>query len=333
MYALIKKILFCFDTERAHAVALNGLQIAHRLRCLNRLYQPIQRPVTVAGIHFPNPMGLAAGLDKNARYVDALHELGFGFIEVGTVTPKPQMGHPRPRLFRLTEHDALINRMGFNNCGLDQFINNLQTIRTKPVLGINIGKNATTPPEHAIDDYLECLERVYRYATYITINISSPNTQGLRDLQQGQKLDDLLNKLKKHQAKLAQHHQRYVPLAIKVAPDLSIEDIQTMGTLFLHHKIDIVIATNTTLSRPIASPLCAQAGGLSGSPLRTLANSVLQQFHDILKNQVALIGVGGITDTPSAQEKFDHGASLIQLYTGFIYQGPRLIRDIMQTIS
>jgi dihydroorotate dehydrogenase len=334
-YALLRKLLFLFNPELSHVLALQALKVAHRLRLLHLLAKPMASPCKVMGIDFPNPVGLAAGLDKNGDYIDALGMLGFGFIEVGTVTPKPQAGNPKPRLFRIPQRQAIINRMGFNNKGVDYLCQRLQQMRYQGVLGINIGKNKTTPVDQALADYLLCLRKVYLYADYITINISSPNTPGLRELQYGQHLASLLEGLKQTQHQLQQQHQRYVPIVIKVAPDLTEAEIQQVASYLLHYAMDGVIATNTTLSREGVQDLpgAEQAGGLSGQPLLEKSNRVVNKFATLLANKIPIIGVGGITHAKHAQTKMTAGASLVQIYTGLIYQGPNLICQCVKSCA
>jgi len=279
------------------------------------------------GIEFPNPVGLAAGLDKNAEHIDALARLGFGFIEVGTVTPRPQPGNPRPRLFRLAAAEAIINRFGFNNVGVDAFMRNVERARWKGILGINIGRNADTPTERAVEDYETCLDKVYARASYVTINVSSPNTEGLRSLQEGDSLENLLSRLTAKRQTLEQRHGKHVPLALKVAPDLDAAQVKTIAAAVRRHRIEAVIATNTSLSREGVENMihAREAGGLSGAPIRKRATEVLQLFRNELKNEAALIGAGGILSREDAMEKFSAGAALVQLYTGLIYRGPDLI--------
>ncbi len=281
------------------------------------------------GLEFPNPVGLAAGLDKDAAHIDALARLGFGFIEVGTVTPRPQPGNPRPRLFRIVEKEALINRLGFNNVGVDAFMQNVARTRWRGVLGINIGKNADTPAERAADDYEICLQKVYPRASYVTLNVSSPNTQGLRSLQDRGPLDALLARLSDSRKKLAERHQKFVPLVLKVAPDLDQDQVASIAQAVLRHRIDGVIATNTSVSREGVEglPHFTEAGGLSGAPIRERATRVLQQLHSRLKDEVTLIGSGGIVERKDAVERIRAGAALVQLYTGLIYRGPRLVAE------
>ena len=279
------------------------------------------------GIEFPNPVGLAAGLDKNAEHIDALARLGFGFIEVGTVTPRPQPGNPRPRLFRLAAAEAIINRFGFNNVGVDAFMRNVERARWKGILGINIGRNADTPTERAVEDYETCLDKVYARASYVTINVSSPNTEGLRSLQEGDSLENLLSRLTAKRQTLEQRHGKHVPLALKVAPDLDAAQVKTIAAAVRRHRIEAVIATNTSLSREGVEHMinAREAGGLSGAPIRKRATEVLRLFRNELKNEAALIGAGGILSREDAMEKFSAGAALVQLYTGLVYRGPDLV--------
>jgi dihydroorotate dehydrogenase len=281
------------------------------------------------GLEFPNPVGLAAGLDKDAAHIDALAGLGFGFIEVGTVTPRPQPGNPRPRLFRIVEKEALINRLGFNNVGVDAFMENVARSRWRGVLGINIGRNADTPAERAADDYEICLEKVYPRASYVTLNVSSPNTQGLRNLQDRDPLEALLARLSQLRNKLAERHQKLVPLVLKVAPDLDKEQVASIAQAVLRHRIDGVIATNTSVSREGVEglPHFTEAGGLSGAPIRQRATRILQQLHSHLKNEATLIASGGIMAQQDAAETIRAGAALLQLYPGLIYRGPRLVAE------
>src|SRR5687767_11673762 len=286
------------------------------------------------GITFPNPIGLAAGLDKNGAYIDALATLGFGFIEVGTVTPRPQPGNPRPRMFRLPQARSLINRLGFNNDGVDRLVANVQRAKWRGVLGINIGKNFDTPNERAVDDYLACLERVYPLASYVTVNISSPNTKGLRDLQASDQLDGLLAALARSRDALRQRHGRRVPLALKIAPDLESEQIEAAATLLRRYEIDAVIATNTTVSREgvEALPYGNETGGLSGAPVAARSTAIIQQLARVLQGAIPVIGVGGIMGAADAREKLAAGASLVQLYTGLIYRGPALVTECVDAI-
>lgn len=296
--------------------------------------QVAAKPVTCMGIDFPNPVGLAAGLDKNGAYIDALAALGFGFIEIGTITPRPQAGNPHPRLFRLPQAKAIINRMGFNNDGVDKLIENVKAAKFKGVLGINIGKNADTPVEKAVDDYLICLEKVYNYASYITVNISSPNTKNLRSLQSGDALTELLQTLKQRQLALAEEHQHYVPLVLKVAPDLEPSDIEFIAQQLLQFKIDGLIVTNTTLSREGVEnlPHGDEAGGLSGAPVFEKSTACLAAFAKILEGKIPLIGVGGILSGEQAVAKRNAGATLVQVYSGLVYTGPELVKDCVDAL-
>ncbi|WP_288841730.1 quinone-dependent dihydroorotate dehydrogenase [uncultured Deefgea sp.] len=335
-YQLAKPLLFMMDAERAHHAAFKGLGLLHSTGFLRTLTPTVQNnPVTVMGIEFPNPVGLAAGLDKNGDYIDTLAELGFGFLEIGTVTPRPQAGNPKPRLFRLPEARAIINRMGFNNGGVDQLIKNVEASQYKGVLGINIGKNADTPIENAVDDYLIGLRKVYNHASYVTVNISSPNTKNLRQLQQASEFGALLQALKAEQARLADQYGRYVPIAVKIAPDLDGNQIQEMGELLIANQIDGVIATNTTLSRTGVEHLRhgQETGGLSGEPVRAKSTSVIRELSRVLDGALPIIGVGGIVSGEDAVEKIRAGAAVVQIYSGLIYEGPQLIADCAQAIA
>jgi dihydroorotate dehydrogenase len=330
MYPLIRSALFALDPETAHHATLDALKSAHCLGTLPLLVKrPASDPRTVMGLTFPNPVGLAAGLDKNGAYIDSLAALGFGFIEIGTVTPRPQPGNPKPRLFRLPEAQAIINRMGFNNNGVDALVENVKRAKFKGILGINIGKNADTPIEKAADDYLIGLRKVYTHASYVAINISSPNTKNLRQLQGGDELDALLSQLKAEQEHLAKLHDKYVPLALKIAPDLDPEQIKQIAGLLIRHRIDGVIATNTTLSREGVEnlPHGNEAGGLSGSPVRDKSTAVIRQLATELKGTLPIIGVGGILNGEDALEKMQAGASLVQFYSGMIYRGWELVEE------
>ncbi len=332
LYSLARPLLFSLAPERAHELTLSLLKSSYKMGLMRQAVA--EKPVTCMGIEFPNPVGLAAGLDKNGAYIDALAAQGFGFIEIGTITPKPQPGNPEPRLFRLPEAKAIINRMGFNNDGVDQLIENVKAAKFKGVLGINIGKNAATPVENAVDDYLICLEKVYNYASYITVNISSPNTKNLRSLQSGDALTELLETLKKRQLELAEEYQHYVPLVLKVAPDLEQEDIQFISNQLLQFKIDGLIVTNTTLSREGVENLKHgdEAGGLSGAPVFAKSTACLAAFAKALKGQIPLIGVGGILSGEDAAAKKNAGATLVQVYSGLIYTGPRLVKDCVDAL-
>ena len=339
LYSLARPLLFSLDPESAHNLTLPALRSAAKFGLAQLLPKPKPDPRTVMGLRFPNPVGLAAGLDKDGAYIDGLAALGFGFIEVGTVTPRAQPGNPKPRMFRLPQADALINRMGFNNGGVDAFVRNVQASRfyqeKQGILGLNIGKNADTPIERATDDYLTCLEKVYPYAAYVTVNISSPNTKNLRQLQQASELDDLLSRLKQSQAALADKHGRYVPVVLKIAPDLDAEQIKTIADALLRHAIDGVIATNTTITREAVKGLAHadETGGLSGAPVRELSNRVIAALHRELGGAIPIIGVGGILRDDDAKAKIDAGASLVQLYTGLIYRGPALVRECARALA
>ncbi len=335
MYSIVRKLLFMLEPERAHAISLFSLDVLHKLGLLG-LFAGKQTacPVTVMGIEFPNPIGLAAGLDKNGEHINSLAACGFGFIEIGTVTPKPQPGNPRPRLFRLVKDEAIINRMGFNNDGVDALVKCVKNSAHNCILGINIGKNKTTPLENAADDYCLALEQVYPVADYVTINISSPNTPGLRELQYGDELDQLLIKLKQSQQKLHRLHGKYVPLVVKIAPDLVDDEIKLLAATLVKLEIDGVIATNTTSDRPeLTDPQAIEAGGLSGKPLNKKANHVLGLMVSYLQGKVPVIAVGGVLSPADARKKVELGASLVQLYTGFIYAGPALIAECVNAVS
>ncbi len=330
MFQLLRPALFALDPETAHHATLDALKTAHCLGTLPLLVKrPADDPRTVMGLTFPNPVGLAAGLDKNGAYIDALAALGFGFIEIGTVTPRPQPGNPKPRLFRLPQAEGIINRMGFNNDGVDALVENVKRAKFRGILGINIGKNADTPIEKAADDYLIGLRKVYAHASYVAINISSPNTKNLRQLQGGDELDALLAQLKAEQEKLAQQHGRYVPLAVKIAPDLDTDQVKQIAELLIKHRIDGVIATNTTLSRQGVEhlPHGNEAGGLSGAPVREKSTMVIRQLAAELHGALPIIGVGGILKGEHALEKMQAGASLVQMYSGMIYRGWELVAE------
>lgn len=330
LYRLFRPLVFALEPEAAHHVALGAARFAERLGIRPFAHVAKMKPVRVMGLDFPSVVGLAAGLDKNGEYIDALAALGFGFIEIGTVTPRPQPGNPKPRLFRLPEAEAIINRMGFNNHGVDVLIENVKCARYRGILGINIGKNFDTPIEKAVDDYLYCLRRVYPYASYIAVNISSPNTANLRQLQSEAMIGGLLQSLKQEQRHLVEAHQRYVPLAVKIAPDMTDEQIVGISEAFLEYQVDAVIATNTTISRQGVENLANahQQGGLSGAPLTQRSTEVVRQLHQILGEKVPIIAAGGIMTGEDALAKINAGAKLIQLYTGLIYRGPRLIHEV-----
>ncbi|AJE99554.1 quinone-dependent dihydroorotate dehydrogenase [Pandoraea apista] len=334
-YPLARRALFCLDAEQAHHLTLATLRGAASLGLAGLVGQTLpEDPRTVMGIRFPNPVGLAAGLDKDGSCIDGLAALGFGFVEVGTVTPRPQPGNPKPRIFRLPQAEAIINRMGFNNGGVEQFLQNVQSARYKGPLGLNIGKNADTPIERAVDDYLICLEKVYPYATYVTVNISSPNTKNLRQLQGGDELDALLGKLKDKQRQLSDRHGKYVPIALKIAPDLDDEQIKVIAGTLTRHGFDGVIATNTTLSREAVAglPYANETGGLSGRPVFDASNRVIRALATELGGALPIIGVGGILSGADAKAKLDAGASLVQVYSGLIYRGPELVRECVQAL-
>ena len=336
MYGLAKPLLFRMDAERAHHFTLDALQSTHRLGLLAWLPKPAQcKPRHVLGLDFPNPVGLAAGLDKNGAYIDALGALGFGFIEVGTVTPRPQPGNPQPRLFRIPEAQGIVNRFGFNNDGVDALVENVKNARYDGILGINIGKNFDTPNERAVDDYLICLRKVYAHASYVTVNISSPNTKNLRQLQEKEALENLLSALKTEQGRLAEQYGRYVPVLLKIAPDLTPEQVVEIATLLRKYRFDGVIATNTTLSREGVEglPNAAETGGLSGAPVREKSTIVIRHLKAALQEEIPIIGVGGILDGADAQEKIAAGASLVQIYSGLIYRGPSLIREACSALG
>jgi len=334
-YSLLRPYLFSMHPEKAHEWTLENLERLHKAHLLGFAYPRQSMPTNCMGISLMNPVGMAAGLDKNGEYIDALAELGFGFLEIGTVTPKPQAGNERPRMFRLADSGAIINRMGFNNDGVDKMITNIERAKYKGVLGINIGKNATTPVERALDDYVYCLERVYPYASYITINISSPNTANLRNLQGANELAHLLDGIKTCHTKLANEYGYYVPLALKIAPDLEVSQIDDIAKNLIDFDIDGLIATNTTLSRVGVEDQehAHETGGLSGRPLSHQSTLVLTSFAKRLAGKVDLIGVGGIDTGDLAVRKLSAGASAIQLYSGLIYKGPSLVQDCIQSIA
>jgi dihydroorotate dehydrogenase len=335
LYPLLRPLLFSLDPETAHEVTLKLLKVAD-ISGLSKLIYPKldSKPVTVMGLTFKNPVGLAAGLDKNGDYINALAALGFGFIEIGTVTPRPQPGNPKPRLFRLPEHQAIINRMGFNNLGIDHLLEQVKQSRYSGILGINIGKNFDTPIEHAADDYLIGLRKAYTAASYITINISSPNTKNLRQLQQGDEIKSLISALKEEQLKLRQEHGKYTPIALKIAPDLTEDEISHIAGLLLEFAIDAVIATNTTIARDkiAGHPLANETGGLSGAPVKEQSTFVVRKLAGELSGKIPIIAAGGILSAADAQEKLAAGASLVQIYSGLIYQGPQLIEDIVNNL-
>jgi dihydroorotate dehydrogenase len=340
-YRLLRPLLFRLPAETSHRLILTLLGIFYRIPGAGVILRPffIRRlpalPVSVMGLRFSNPVGLAAGMDKNAEHIRPLSDFGFGFIEVGTVTPRPQPGNPSPRMFRLKRHAAIINRMGFNNVGVYRLITNLVPQGKPCPIGINIGKNRDTPVERAIEDYLSALQAVYGHADYVAVNISSPNTAGLRDLQNEESLDALLRALKAEQAVLAEKHGRYVPIALKIAPDLDDTQIAAIARRVLEHRFDAVIATNTTVTRPglAEEPLAAQTGGLSGRPLKPLSTEIIRKLYAPLQGKVPIIGVGGIENADDAWEKLVAGADLIQVYTGLIYEGPCIVQAIVRGLA
>lgn len=336
-YRFFRDLLFMLPAEVAHNIGLRGLSFAADVGVLKCFIKPPaqQKAIKLMGIHFPNQVGLAAGLDKNAEHIAALSQLGFGFVEIGTVTPKPQVGNPKPRLFRLPEHSAIINRMGFNNVGVEQVIKNISKARSNIILGINIGKNAITPVENAASDYLTCMQQVYDHADYITVNISSPNTTGLRSLQLGDMISALLSALKEEQYKLSKKYNRYVPLVVKIAPDLTYIEITSIAHTLVAHQLDGVIATNTTISREGVDDhsLAIESGGLSGKPLFDRSTKVVAQLFAEIGGKLPIIAAGGIMSSDDAVAKIRAGASLVQIYTGMIYNGPSLINKTVEAIS
>lgn len=333
-YDLLKPLIFKMNPEDAHHRVLQGLKYANQLGLLSQK-QFVTQPTQLMGLTIPNRIGLAAGLDKNGEFIREWGKLGFGFVEVGTVTPLPQAGNPQPRLFRIPEHQAIINRMGFNNQGIDQLIANVRLADFQGILGINIGKNAITPIEKAVDDYLICLEKAYVHASYITVNISSPNTKNLRDLQGGDELSKLLETLKNRQAQLHSIHGKYVPLAVKIAPDLDDEQIEQIAQIIVSKEMDGVIATNTTIDKSSlgTSPLANEQGGLSGAPVREKSNAVLEKLVLALEQKVPVIGAGGVLSGEHATEKIALGASAVQIYSGLIYRGTNLIDECIQAVG
>lgn len=331
LYSLFRPLVFRLDAEKAHHLTLGFLDAAYNLGVSKRVFpKAVNDEVEVMGLRFANRVGLAAGLDKNGEHILPLASLGFGFLEIGTVTPRPQPGNPKPRLFRLPEAQAIINRMGFNNQGIDYLLSQVKAAKYDGVLGINIGKNFDTPIEYATDDYLIGLRKAYPYASYVTINISSPNTKNLRQLQEGDEMQVLLSSLKDEQIKLAEAHQRYVPIVVKIAPDLSDEQLRAIGELLLAHGIDGVIATNTTISREAVKglPCAEEAGGLSGAPLMQQSTEVVKVLYEVLGEQIPIIAAGGIFSGEDANQKIKAGAKLVQVYSGLIYQGPTLVHDV-----
>ena len=336
LYSLARPLLFRLDPERAHRVTMRALDLAHQAGLTGLIAtRPAASPRKIMGLEFPNAVGLAAGLDKNGDHIDALAALGFGFIEIGTVTPRPQPGNPLPRMFRVPQARAIINRMGFNNDGVDRLLANVARARYRGILGINIGKNFDTPLERAADDYLVCLRKVYAVASYVTVNISSPNTANLRQLQQTEELGRLLAALAAERSKLADQYGRRVPLVVKIAPDLTQTEIGGMAALFVEHSIDALIATNTTISREgvAGMPNAEQAGGLSGAPLTLRSTEIVRQLSAILAGRIPIIAAGGILAAADAREKIAAGASLVQLYSGLVYAGPTLIEKVAAALA
>jgi len=335
MYALARELMFKLSPETSHELAIDLIGAGGRLGLNGLVCRTPRLPVTVMGLEFPNPVGLAAGLDKNGDAIDGFAQLGFGFIEIGTVTPRPQPGNPKPRIFRLPQAEAIINRMGFNNLGVDHLLERVKAAKYRGVLGINIGKNFDTPVERAVDDYLICLDKVYPHASYVTVNVSSPNTPGLRSLQFGDSLRQLLEALRLRQEDLTERHGRRVPLAIKIAPDMNDEETVLVARALLETGMDAVIATNTTLSRAGVEGLAHadEAGGLSGAPVRDKSTHTVRVLAGELSGRLPIIAVGGITEGAHAAEKIAAGASLVQIYSGFIYKGPALIRAAVDAIA
>jgi len=336
LYRAVRPLLFALDPEAAHDFSLKSLDALNCLGAVSPAAAALPRiPVRVLGLDFPNPVGLAAGLDKDGEHVDALAALGFGFLEIGAVTPRPQPGNPKPRVFRLPEAEALINRLGFNSRGLDAAVENLRGSRYRGILGVNIGKNFDTPNERASEDYLACLRKLHPYASFVTVNVSSPNTKNLRSLQQPGELDLLLAALGAERDRLAERHGRRVPLAVKIAPDLDDAGIEAVAGCVVSRGIDAVIATNTTLSREGVEhlPASREPGGLSGAPLKARATAVVARLRRTLPAKVAIIGVGGIASAADAREKLDAGADLVQLYTALVYRGPGLVGEIVRGLA
>lgn len=335
LYPAIKPLLFELDPELAHTLTVRSMILADQLGLLKSSVENPKSPIQCLGLSFPNRLGLAAGMDKSASAVDAWGSLGFGFVEVGTLTPRPQPGNPKPRLFRLPEHHALINRMGFNNVGIQAAVERLKKRRTKAIVGVNIGKNFDTPNERAVDDYLACLRGAYEVADYIAVNISSPNTKGLRDLQGEESMRMLIGALKTEQAKLEKQHGRHVPIVVKIAPDLEDLHIEALGRVFNEMAVEGIIATNTTISRAAVAghPLAKEAGGLSGAPVTQRSTEVIKAFRGLLNASIPIIGVGGIMCGQDARDKIDAGATLVQIYSGLVYAGPALIEDVLATLN
>lgn len=333
MYQLFKSLAFQLDPEVAHNVTMPLLNLAQKLQIL-KLFKPEGRAVEALGLNFPNILGMAAGMDKEGKYIDAFADLGFGFVEAGTVTPRAQSGNPKPRLFRLPEAEALINRMGFNNSGVDEFVKNIATKKSKSVLGVNIGKNKDTALEDTVSDYLICLNKVHKYADYIAVNVSSPNTPGLRDFATSSHFAELISAVKQRLAELNSEYQRNVPLLVKVAPDLTDEQLEQFCKILLDFEVEGIVATNTTISRDNISGVrwAAEAGGLSGKPLRDLSTKAIRNIKKITGDKMLIVGVGGISSVADAKDKLEAGADLLQIYTSFIYQGPGLVKNIVRNL-
>ena len=336
LYRAVRPLLFTLDPETAHSLSLDGLDVLARLGAAPLLACPVPRvPVRAMGLDFPNPVGLAAGMDKDGTHIDGLAALGFGFIEAGAVTPRPQDGNPAPRVFRLPEAEALINRLGFNSRGVDAFVENLGRVRSTVIVGVNIGRNADTPNEKALEDYVACLRKVYLRAAFVTANVSSPNTKNLRELQRADELDAFLAALVAERDRLAIERGKRLPLAVKVSPDLDDAGIAAVADRVAARGIDAVIATNTTVSREGVAhlPAAREGGGLSGTPLRARATAVVARLRRALPSSTAIVGVGGIASAADAREKLDAGANLVQLYTALVYRGPRLVGEIVRGLA
>ena len=336
LYPLLRPLLFRLDPESAHNLTLTGLRHLHAVGLLKPFLPAVAAASRrVMGLDFPNPLGLAAGLDKNGEAIDALGAFGFGFLELGAVTPRPQPGNPKPRLFRLPQARAIINRMGFNTLGVDHLLRQLAVSRFSGIVGVNLGKNADTPIERAADDYLLLLDKLYGKVDFVTVNISSPNTKNLRALQGGDELDALLTAIKARQQSLTDRHGKYMPIAVKIAPDLTTAQMADMAALFRRHRIDALIATNTTLARAGVDHLAhgQEIGGLSGAPLKARSTQVIQAFRAALAGELPIIGAGGILSGDDAREKLAAGADLLQIYTGLIYRGPELVRECVEAAA
>jgi dihydroorotate dehydrogenase len=336
LYGLARPLLFLLDPETAHELTLPSVRLLQRFGCAGLPGKAIPAtPVKAMGLEFPNPLGLAAGLDKHGEFIDAVAAFGFGFLEIGGVTPLPQPGNPRPRVFRIPEREAIINRLGFNSVGVDRFVENVRRARYDGILGVNLGKNKDTPLERTADDYIACLEKVYPIATYATVNVSSPTTKNLRQLQGTGELGAILAQVTKARDRLARAHKRRMPLAVKIAPDLDDEQIAGIAQALVEFGLDAVIATNTTTSRAGVKgvPHGDEEGGLSGAPLRALSTAVIRKLAAALKGGIPIVGSGGIMSAADAREKLDAGATLLQLYTGLVYRGPGLVREIVEGLA